>query len=248
MNSPLQDAWRARVHDRSFGQIRVLKSDPYFDPDKGENVEFRLTYEGLLFGSAQDALAGQPVGRAAHKHAIRKGFHKQLKQFWEINPYLKHGYPVKFDWKSQSIPKGGVTYGCSIAENVAAKYQRCGFRFVPLVLEEYSLICSLDILFLRPDRPGALLKSGDIDNRLKTLFDALRMPKNSDETGSATPDADEDPFYCLLEDDSLITHVAVETDVLLQPTGAQQDPNDCRLVISVKLRPYNSSPANEGFL
>jgi hypothetical protein len=35
----------------------------------------------------------------------------------------------------------------------------------------------LNILFLRADIPGKVVQSGDIDNRLKTLFDALRMPQ-----------------------------------------------------------------------
>jgi hypothetical protein len=35
----------------------------------------------------------------------------------------------------------------------------------------------LKITLLRPEEPGAIiLQSGDIDNRLKTLFDALSVP------------------------------------------------------------------------
>jgi hypothetical protein len=96
--------------------------------------------------------------------------------------------------------------------------------------------------------PGSVLQSGDIDNRLKTLFDAFRLPHSVDELGgNLEPQADEDPFFCLLEDDKLITHVAVETDVLFQPTGDRFDPNDSRLVISVKIRPYDSNPSNSAF-
>src|SRR5438105_10912291 len=102
-----------------------------------------------------------------------------------------------------------------------------------------ELICSIDILLLRPDPPGKVLVSGDIDNRLKTLFDALRLPKGAQElVGYDKPEVDEKPFFCLLEDDSLITHVSVETDVLLQPTGTRFDINDTRIVIAVRLRPY----------
>jgi hypothetical protein len=84
-----------------------------------------------------------------------------------------------------------------------------------LVIEELSLSCRLDILFLRSDRAGSLIKSGDIDNRLKTLFDALRMPESKAELGGyEKPIDDEDPFFVLLQDDKLITHISVETDVL----------------------------------
>jgi hypothetical protein len=75
---------------------------------------------------------------------------------------------------------------------------------------------------LRPEPPGAIItQAGDIDNRLKTLFDALRYPKKMDELPKgATPDESEKPFFCLLEDDILITGVSVRTDVLLEPDAA----------------------------
>jgi hypothetical protein len=211
-------------------------------------VEFRLTYEGPLLATQKDPVSGQADARADHKRTIRRNFHLQLKRLWEINPYLKHGYPVKFDWKSNSIPKTAATYGSSIADWLASQYVKSAYRCVPLVREELGLICSLEILFLRPDPPGSVLASGDIDNRLKTLFDALRLPKGVQElVGYDKPAADEDPFFCLLEDDSLITHVSVETDILLQPTANKFDPNDSRIVISVKLRPYCVNPSNENF-
>jgi hypothetical protein len=82
------------------------------------------------------------------------------------------------------------------------------------------------------------------------LFDALRLPKQENELlGYDKPAADEDPFFALLEDDSLITHISVETDMLLQPIGQKDkiDPNDVRLVIQVRLRPYSVNPSNENF-
>jgi hypothetical protein len=126
------------------------------------------------------------------------------------------------------------------SEVLAQKFACGGFRFVPLVTQQLTLLCGIDILFLRPDSPGAVLNSGDLDNRLKTLFDALRMPTSNEINGNLVPQPDEDPFYCLLEDDRLITKVTVETDLLLQPVVAKSNlynPNDARLVITVRLRP-----------
>jgi hypothetical protein len=60
-----------------------------------------------------------------------------------------------------------------------------------------------------------------------------------------TPDPGEDPFFCLLEDDSLVTKASVETDTLLEPVTG--DPNDVRLVIRVNLRPLHVVPNNIGF-
>lgn len=90
------------------------------------------------------------------------------------------------------------------ATSLAAKHATFGFNFVPLVTQELDLICGLDILFLRPDRPGSIWK-GDIDNRIKTLLDALALPLPSDDYNLRTPEADEQPFFCLLEEDKLIT-------------------------------------------
>lgn len=209
-------------------------------------MEFRLTYEGLLFATQRDPVDQQADPRATHKRDLRKVFHTQLKRLWDVNPYLKYGYPVTFDW--QSNPTSGVTHGGNLADWLAPNYQRGAYQCVPLVRKELGLICSLKILFLRPDPPGSVLRSGDIDNRLKTLFDSLRLPSGVQELrGYDRPADDERPFYVLLEDDSLITHVSVETDVLLQPTSSRFDVNDTRLIISVRLRPYNINLSNERF-
>ncbi len=94
--------------------------------------------------------------------------------------------------------------------------------------------CRLDILFLRRDAPGNLIKSGgDLDNRLKVLFDGLKMPGSAEELGGVQPGADEDPFFCLTEDDALITEVTIKTDRLLKPQGAAHV-HDVVLVIHVK--------------
>ena len=112
---------------------------------------------------------------------------------------------------------------------------------MPLVTKDLGLTCAIEILFLRPDPPGSLISSGDIDNRLKTVFDALRIPAGPPELGGHSPAEDENPLYCLLEDDRLISRVSVETDVLLQPTSPAHtdDPNDARLLIAVKLKPVD---------
>jgi hypothetical protein len=63
----------------------------------------------------------------------------------------------------------------------------------------------LEILFLRPDLPGSLIRSADLDSRLKTVFDALTIPVEVAQLRKyQAPTTDEDPFYCLLEDDKLI--------------------------------------------
>src|SRR5262249_54247495 len=96
-------------------------------------------------------------------------------------------------------------------------------------------------LFLRRDQPGNLIVSGsgggDIDNRIKVLLDALRVPHNDSEVDADVNVSDEpNPFYCLLEDDGVVTDLNVTTDRLLFPvTDIKSHPQlDVRLLIHVR--------------
>jgi len=215
----------------------VLVSDPDGDPDEGALVEFRLTYEGPLLGASRSNT------RAKHKHEIRKRFHRQLKRVWHEMPHFTEetqGPPI--------LTLGGKPFPDHDLESLAERYARNGYRFVPIVTDPLQIMCGLDILFLRSEPPGAIFRSGDIDNRLKTLFDALRLPMNGDELGGYTaPDDDENPFFCLLEDDRLISKVSVETDTLWEPVKEIPSANDARLVITVRLKPYLLNVKNMHF-
>lgn len=173
-------------------------------------MRFTLTYTGDLRANA----------RPQQKHDIRKVFHKQMRTLWSQEPLLANK-----SWHDRSNPRTKVNLNRPLG----------AFRFVPLVSKDLYLVCELSIFMLRPEPPGSLItQGGDIDNRLKTLFDALRMPHNESELpkGSA-PEADQDPFFCLLEDDNLITAVSVKTDRLLVPT---ENMNEVHLDIQVETR------------
>ena len=198
-------------------------------------MEFRLTYEDPIHAASTRS------PRTDNKHTLRRAFHKQLKQLWETHPYLKVA------WLSRRR-EGRVLPGVLLKDHLAKQYDRLGYNFVPLVTESLSLWCSLDILFLRPSMPGEIMKSGDLDNRLKIIFDALRLPDSLDELGSAqAPLEDEKPFFCLLQDDKLISRVSVETDTLLEPTSPNAGDNDARLVIAIKLKPVDVGWDNISF-
>lgn len=131
---------------------------------------------------------------------------------------------------------------------LANEWKRFGYRFIPIVTEERALRCSLDILFLRPEAPGFLFQSGDLDARLKIVIDALRMPYNVSECGDAAPGMDEDPFYVLMQDAELVSEVRVTTDeLLLLPQQTTLDGNDAFMVIHVKVQPIKKIEKNLGF-
>jgi hypothetical protein len=215
-----------------------------------------MTYEGPLRATQGEARLNQLEPMAGHKQTIRKAFHTQLKQLWTVNKFLREH---RLSWKGPkpSRPIGDEnSYWAEndnkgpMAEVIAESYKEFGYRFVPLVREEISLLCSLQILFLRRDAPGSIITSaGDIDNRIKTLIDGLRRPRNANElVGNETPGPGENPFFCLLEDDKQVTHLEVETDTLLDPvSGATADQSFARVIITVDIRPYYATMFNLSF-
>jgi hypothetical protein len=183
-------------------------------------MQFRLTYEGRLPAGGQHA--------RKVKHDIRKVLHKQLLELWKNHHFLKSFVEGR---TPRVLPDGELV---SVMYQMADDFTRCGYRFLPLIRNSSGVACSLDILFLRREEPGQLISGGgDIDNRIKVLFDALKMPQECSEVDGFVPDANENPFLCLLEDDRLITEFRVTTDRLLTPPGAG-DITDVQLIIHVK--------------
>lgn len=222
-------------------------------------MRFRLTYSGPLQATQRDAQATQRDPMALHKHSVRRVFHAQLKQLWATNKFLRDHKLAPYQVNNPNyryLPTDGAVWGDSrdqyrpMADVLADVYARDGYRFVPLVREDISLICNLHILFLRRDYPGSLLSAGDLDNRIKTLIDCLRPPHGSNElAGNEVPLDGEDPFFVLLEDDKVVTGLTVETDTLLDPPEAtpEADKRRVHLVITVELKPYDVTMFNLSF-
>ena len=76
-----------------------------------------------------------------------------------------------------------------------------------------------------------MLQGGDLDNRIKLLFDALRIPDVDVE--QKYPQSQRHT-YCLLESDTLISEFSVSTGRLLTPKTTH--PNEVQLVIEATVR------------
>lgn len=174
-------------------------------------MRFILTYQGPL----------PSRGNVDSRVPIREALHLQLEELWEHQPLSDHPGFLTVQ------PEGGAT---SVLRQVGSHV------FAPLVCTNLHLMAELDILMLRPETPGRIISNGDIDNRLKTLFDALRAPNNKQEIGTqARPSSSTSPTFTLLEDDRLISRVSVETDRLL--AAPQHTSDQVHLIIRVLLRP-----------
>ena len=181
-------------------------------------MRLTLHYRGILRSN----------GSPSHKHELRRLFHAQLRTLWGH-------YPLA-EYKSLIEPRVPTSY-CLLRQNGP-------FTFVPLVTAEMNGTAELSVVLLRPESPGNVItQGGDIDNRLKTLFDALTMPRHMNSLPQgAVPEIDEALFFCLLEDDNLVTSVHVRTEQLLEPVD---DPSLVDLYIFVRTRVTRNTMGND---
>ncbi|GAC1585524.1 MAG: hypothetical protein NVS3B5_19930 [Sphingomicrobium sp.] len=199
-----------------------------------------MTYAGKLLSSKLE----DTENLKKHKHHLRSCFHPQMKKLYETTPHLVAGKGMGDHVIWERGLKGMKRYDAS---SVAAQMYN-HWRFVSLVTEELKLSCWIDILYLRRYPPGSLINRGDLDNRLKTLFDALAIPNPHQGYENLTPEFGETPFfYCLLENDKFISKITIETDTMLQEVQEPPDDNDARLVITVRVRPYEMTFLNAQF-
>ncbi len=206
MNAPLPLAY--------WEGIRRI-ADPF------ELMKFTLIYDGHL-PSAGNKVKSYPASE------IRNVFHDQLADLWDGHAVMRglartarvhseglrdlaltKGVPIQPEYKEPipPVPHGYVDLCASIlVPNVGG--------FIPLIRHSLNLSCAIDILFLRHEEPFSLMKQGgDLDGRLKTLFDGLRMPDPNNIYIGADPI--DDPLYVVLEDDALISDFSVRSGKLL---------------------------------
>ncbi|MCL2538263.1 MAG: hypothetical protein FWE52_02200 [Alphaproteobacteria bacterium] len=154
-------------------------------------MKFKLLYFGEL--------RVNPKKRAQHITDLRMQFHPQLKKLVEKSPWnnlQKYMMPNPTKSPVNTRHVGGVDFN-------------------PIITPSLKLICELDVQLLHPEIVG--VARADIDNRMKTLLDALRCPQNEHEIGENQP-KNIGPIYTLLDDDHLVTKLSVNTSHFLSPT------------------------------
>jgi hypothetical protein len=219
-------------------------------------MKFTLTYDGELKAS----------GNASNKRdliwGIRQQIGDQLLDLWRVHPALRsvaiHWYIAKdkiFGWFEKhhsnfSSDSSGPPPEPTDREDcidLCGSISVNGFDFQPLVRDAIGLNCAIDILFLRKEAKGRVYQGGDLDNRIKTLLDALRVP-TSQELNRIQYDAiyPTQKMYCLLEDDALVTGLGVKTGQLLNRPGTSE--SEVRLIIDVDVRVTHPRAYNQVFL
>lgn len=204
-------------------------------------MKFTLTYDGQLPAASNNS------NRTQEKWEIKKQLSPQLAHLWKTHPALIRAIGARVVPKSKgfwliephhSIPHVPNPEKVGPDEiDLCASIPVAGVGFRPLVRDSYALTCSLHILFMRNEPVGKVYQGGDLDNRLKTLLDALRVP----DPGQVC-DTNAEHLHVLVEDDSLVTGLSVDTRRLLD--RPDKPVNEVRLVIEVTVtvrdtRAYN---------
>jgi len=179
-------------------------------------MEFRLVYRGKLFAARENEERRE---RLIQMHDIRREMHRQLDELWKQHPSLKDLRNIPMGFSDPTAPNG--TRVATRLEEHARVHPKHGINWAPLICDAFGLLCRMEILFLRPEPKGGVVQGGDLDNRIKTLFDALSIPSVKQMPESLDVQGEPNPFFCLLEDDRLITDFRVTADRLLEPCDAE---------------------------
>src|SRR5271156_3365377 len=101
--------------------LKNLRDD---SEDSEISVEFRLVYQGQLYGNSASS---------KHKQEIRRYLHKQLQNVWVTK------FPLK--GRGETASYAGLTFRTGVAD--LAKHYSVGERwYVPIVCDKLALVCA----------------------------------------------------------------------------------------------------------
>jgi len=156
---------------------------------------------------------------------MRKSFHQQLSKLWGKEPFS-----VLKDWEKPG-------YGPDTIQDLS------GTNFLPYYGRTIGIGVELDIRLLTgmPNKTS-IIKSGDLDNRVKRIIDALRIPKpNEMQKGNIS---ELNRCYCLLEDDDAVVAIRAKLGTYL----SSDDPIVSFVYIIVKPMPLRVTVDNISML
>ncbi|MFQ1699735.1 hypothetical protein ACJ5NV_03985 [Loktanella agnita] len=217
-------------------------------------MEFYLVYHGPLSSTQRRSKGEKKQKLNEQRWHIRRAFHDQLKELWRTNKTLSGWTSPRSEFENIRPVSDTISLLASddddepLADLLAAKNYRGGFDFVPLASKHLYLAVHLDVLFMRRDAPGGVVHNGDLDNRVKTLVDCLRMPQRQEMDGAKDVFVESERIYCLMEDDDQLSKLSVETSALLRPKRLDEDDAEVDLIMSVAVKPYMNTQSGLAFV
>lgn len=201
-------------------------------------MEFTLRYIGPI-----------PSGHRGI-HAIRTAFDEQLADLWtrdlrlknvdpmQIRPFVRSArfpYDVRQQEKKETVR--------TTPDGVHGYHEVRGIRFVPLVTRWRYLRCELSVRLHRYEgdlhKGGVLYHGGDLDNKAKALIDGLRMPMGARDL-PANAAHHRPVFYCVLEDDRLVTKISLESRNRLGPRPRGRAATNLDVDVDIRIFPVHA--------
>ncbi|CAN5289643.1 hypothetical protein BH10PSE9_BH10PSE9_03330 [soil metagenome] len=170
-------------------------------------MRITLTHRGNIPGNKRPA---------AKIDAIRQGFHAQLNKLWGRDQiaFLK-------EWLDSGFAAGAPDYRRVVG----------GRTYLPIVSEKIEARANLTVTLMSGlDARRPAFTNGDVDNRVKSLIDALAAPIQPSRIPRTAPSRD---TICLLSDDSLVAELTVRTAALL----SENDPTITLAIIEADIVP-----------
>jgi len=196
-------------------------------------MDVELEYDGWV-PSDQSGDAHSDI-----KQLLRRAFSEQLRRHWTQQS------EVLWPWYQRGLPHAAVgaegRFSCDPTMPFF-RVQTLGFWAIPLASYHNGLRCQVGVKILRRQRRGMPPQRVDLDNQLKLVNDALKMPIRSGEVpGNMWGNGEE--LFVLVEDDSLITRASVEGVPRLDyngPSPASDDPKDpVKLRVTATIAPFD---------
>ncbi|MEM1287447.1 MAG: hypothetical protein AAGH60_03765 [Pseudomonadota bacterium] len=146
-------------------------------------------------------------------HEIRTKLSDQVLRLWMTEPNLR-SWDVGYSTWGVEAPGKDQPRGLA-REVFPLAFQRNGQSYGPLIPKRMKISCEVSINLFTVHTDEDLLSKGDIDNKLKRLVDALRIP-----TENVHPKPSDEPIFTVMEDDSQVTRLSVEhTKLFTDPRG-----------------------------
>lgn len=182
-------------------------------------MRFTLVFEGDL----------PPKANSTQKWGIRRALEPQLRALWQSS---------QLEGLERFQNPTYLPSDCYVGRKIGS------LEFIPLISPKLDLRVELKIILLSASLPGGLVnRSGDLDNRMKTLLDALSVPTPQQLVPEGSHESD-GRVFCLLDDDRLIIKLDVSNDRLLTE---QQESRRALAIITVRPIAFRATMANIGF-
>lgn len=184
-------------------------------------MNFTLFYSGRIRSSNKR--------NVKHINDIRCKLSPQIRQLYDCNP-LK-----SIDAKCEP--------GSHTAQDVRTYTKIAGRDYSSLVNKGLGLACQINVIFYEATGTISVANDiGDVDNKAKTLIDALKLPSN-DEVDKLSDELMQSTVHCLLMDDAFLWGVDLKRRRLLHPELRKEK---TLTQIDVQVMPTSVTIANIG--